>query len=26
VEGGQFQLIDWSDVSHLPEKVAMDEY
>ncbi len=26
VSGGQFQLVDWSDISHLPDKLAMDEY
>ncbi len=25
VEGSQFELISWSDVSHLPDKRAMDE-
>jgi len=26
IEGGHFQLVEWSDISHLPDKLAMDEY
>jgi len=25
VEGSQLQLVDWGDISHLPDKLAMDE-